>query len=94
MGDSKKRPGPHVSHEALTGCALTTFVYAATALANTPPPVADESISQSDVSWHATPKPSSGMRMGSLRIMFEETTLAQVISATGAAKRKKKLGRM
>jgi hypothetical protein len=83
MADSRQRCEPHGFYKVLTGCVLTTVIYAASVLASTPPPVVDESISQSDVSWRAPAKPSSGMKMGGFRITFEETTLAQVMKATG-----------
>jgi hypothetical protein len=83
MGTPKHRCKPDGLRHALMRFALSSLVCGATALASTPPPTADESISQSNASWRATSKPSSGMNMGNLKIKFEETNLAQVMRATG-----------
>jgi hypothetical protein len=53
----------------------------AAAFAEIPPPVVDESISNSETAWRAVTKPSEGLAMGPLRIAYEETTLPEVMSA-------------
>ena len=64
------------------GCGLGSAVLSfAAALAGTPPPVIDESISDPETAWRAVTKPSEGLTMGPLKIAFEETTLPEVMSA-------------
>src|SRR5580698_399999 len=66
---------PRLEH--LAWCCLTI---ASTALANTPPPVGDFT----SVSYNATAKPVDGMKMGSLNVELEGTTLGAIREAIGA----------
>ncbi len=64
------------------GCALGCAVLSgAAALAGIPPPVVDGSISDPETAWRAVTKPSEGLAMGPLKILFEETTLPEVMRA-------------
>jgi hypothetical protein len=64
------------------GCGLGSAVLSvAAALAGIPPPVVDESVSESESAWRAVTKPSEGLAMGPLKIAFEETTLPEVMGA-------------
>lgn len=66
---------------------LSALAFAATGLANTPPPVINEpirSMSESATSWRATSKPSDGLTMGKMQIQFEATTLSEVMSSIKA----------
>lgn len=56
-----------------------------TAAAATPPPVVNESISESETSWRATAKPSEGLTMGRLKTQFEKTTLPEIGIVCSAA---------
>jgi len=61
----------------------SALLFAAAALAKTPPPILGESIrsiSESATSWRAASKPSNGLTMGKMQIQFEETTLSEVMS--------------
>lgn len=62
-----------------TAAHVLGILFGAAALAKTPPPVVDESISESDTSWRAASKTSSGLTMGKMQIQFEETTLSEVM---------------
>lgn len=59
-----------------------SLMHVVDAIAITPPPIVDESISASEKSWQARAKPSLGLTMGTLKIEFEKTTLPQVMNVT------------
>jgi len=54
--------------QALAGVVGGAVLSIAAAFAEIPPPVVDESISNSETAWRAVTKPSEGLAMGPLRI--------------------------
>src|SRR5580658_8732493 len=62
-------------------CGLGIAVLSgAAALPGISPPVIDETISEPETAWRAVRKPSEGLAMGPLKIVFEDTTLPEVMS--------------
>jgi hypothetical protein len=79
LKQAMKRRGLRLKSARYAICSALLFASAALSL--TPPPVVDESISDSEASWRSPSKPSDGLTMGKLKLQYEETTLPEVLTA-------------